>query len=270
MTGGRLRFGLSAAGRLDAEIFRFFEAHGVVSDERLRDDRGDRRDHDDPARPLQGRLARSRAPGIELSVGADGELAVRGPYVMIGHVETPAKAKRRSNAEGWLENGRSRGARRRTATSASSTARRRSTRTSRGDDRAGPDRVVLSRFRLGGPRLPRRGSPRVQHRSHLAEPRRARPRLRCDGRRREEGALPIDRLVRQRLSRALRADRRLRAHRPRSRGRPGRADARRARPAGRSSHRISPRRSACCTGGRTSRSAASRSSSRTGSSRRWA
>jgi long-chain acyl-CoA synthetase len=104
VTGGRLRFGLSAAGRLDAEIFRFFQAHGValMSGFGMTEATGGitmtRPGHykDDSLGPA--------LPGIELRVGDDGELAVRGPYVMIGHVETP-EGERTISADGWFGTG---------------------------------------------------------------------------------------------------------------------------------------------------------------------
>jgi len=104
VTGGRLRFGLSAAGRLDAEIFRFFQAHGVelMSGFGMTEATGGitmtrpGRYKDDSLGPA--------LPGIELRVGDDGELAVRGPYVMIGHVETP-EGERTLDADGWFGTG---------------------------------------------------------------------------------------------------------------------------------------------------------------------
>ena len=104
VTGGRLRFGLSAAGRLDAEIFRFFQAHGVelMSGFGMTEATGGITMtrpggyKDDSLGPA--------LPGIELRVDADGELAVRGPYVMIGHVETP-EGERTLDADGWFGTG---------------------------------------------------------------------------------------------------------------------------------------------------------------------
>jgi long-subunit acyl-CoA synthetase (AMP-forming)/predicted GNAT superfamily acetyltransferase len=104
VTGGRLRFGLSAAGRLDAEIFRFFQAHGIalMSGFGMTEATGGitmtrpGRYKDDSLGPA--------LPGIELRVGEDGELAVRGPYVMIGHVESP-EGERTIDADGWFGTG---------------------------------------------------------------------------------------------------------------------------------------------------------------------
>ncbi len=104
VTGGRLRWGLSAAGRLDAEIFRFFQAHGValMSGFGMTEATGGitmtrpGRYKDDSLGPA--------LPGIALRVDADGELAVRGPYVMIGHVQAP-EGERTLDADGWFSTG---------------------------------------------------------------------------------------------------------------------------------------------------------------------
>ena len=102
--GGRLRYGLSAAGRLDAEIFRFFQGHGVelLSGFGMTEATGGitmtrpGRYKDDSLGPA--------LPGIELAVGEDGELSVRGPYVMIGHVAAPEDEKT-LDADGWFPTG---------------------------------------------------------------------------------------------------------------------------------------------------------------------
>jgi long-chain acyl-CoA synthetase len=104
VTGGRLRVGLSAAGRLDADIFRFFQAHGValLSGFGMTEATGGitmtrpGAYRDDSLGPA--------LPGIELSVDDEGELAIRGPYVMIGHVAVPENEKS-LDAEGWFPTG---------------------------------------------------------------------------------------------------------------------------------------------------------------------
>jgi len=103
-TGGRLRYGLSAAGRLDAEVFRFFQAHGValMSGFGMTEATGGitmtrpGAYRDDSLGPA--------LPGIELRVDDDGELAIRGPYVMIGHVATP-EGERTLASDGWFATG---------------------------------------------------------------------------------------------------------------------------------------------------------------------
>jgi long-subunit acyl-CoA synthetase (AMP-forming)/GNAT superfamily N-acetyltransferase len=103
-TGGRLRWGLSAAGHLDAEIFRFFQQHGIelMSGFGMTEATGGitmtrpgayKNDSLGPA-----------LPGIALRVDPDGELAVRGPYVMIGHIASP-EGERTLDPDGWFRTG---------------------------------------------------------------------------------------------------------------------------------------------------------------------
>lgn len=104
ITGGRLRWGLSAAGHLDAEIFRFFQHHGVelMSGFGMTEATGGIT-MTRPGRYRDDSLG-TALPGIELKIGEDGELAIRGPYVMIGHV-SPPEGERTLDADGWFPTG---------------------------------------------------------------------------------------------------------------------------------------------------------------------
>ena len=104
MVGKGLRWGLSAAGYLDPEIFRFFQRYGVelMSGFGMTEATGgitmtppDRyKDHSlGPA-----------LPGIEISIADDGELLIRGPYVMRGLFNPPDGAEE-FNADGWFATG---------------------------------------------------------------------------------------------------------------------------------------------------------------------
>ncbi|HHN73634.1 MAG TPA: AMP-dependent synthetase, partial [Acidobacteria bacterium] len=102
--GPRLRWGLSAAGYLPAEVFRFFQRQGVelMSGFGMTEATGGitmtppgaYRD-DSLGLPL---------PGIELRLDDDGELLMRGPYVMLGYVETE-ETDSGVDAEGWVRTG---------------------------------------------------------------------------------------------------------------------------------------------------------------------
>ncbi len=104
VTGGRLRYGLSAAGHLDADVFRFFQRQGVellsgfgmteATGGILMTPPGAYKD-DSLGVPL---------PGIEARLAPDGELIVRGPYVMLGYLDTPGSAPS-FDAEGWFHTG---------------------------------------------------------------------------------------------------------------------------------------------------------------------
>ncbi len=104
ITGGRLRWGLSAAGHLNSEIFRFFQSRGVelMSGFGMTEATGgitmtapgDYKD-DSLGTPL---------PGIEIRLAADGELLIRGPYVMVGYLNPP-EDEAKIDSEGWFPTG---------------------------------------------------------------------------------------------------------------------------------------------------------------------
>jgi long-chain acyl-CoA synthetase len=102
--GPGLRWGLSAAGYLDPEIFRFFQRNGVelMSGFGMTEATGGitmtppgayREDSLGPA-----------LPGIEMSLAEDGELIVRGPYVMSGYLDPPDGTES-FDADGWFHSG---------------------------------------------------------------------------------------------------------------------------------------------------------------------
>ncbi len=104
VTGGRLRWGLSAAGHLNSEIFRFFQSQGVelMSGFGMTEATGgitmtapkEYKD-DSLGTPL---------PGIEIRLAADGELLIRGPYVMAGYLNPP-EGEAEIDSEGWFPSG---------------------------------------------------------------------------------------------------------------------------------------------------------------------
>ncbi len=104
LVGDRLRWGLSAAGYLDPEIFRFFQRHGVelMSGFGMTEATGGvtmtppGRYKDD----TQG----CALPGIEAALGEGGELIVRGPYVTIGYLG-PGGPEPAVDGEGWFHTG---------------------------------------------------------------------------------------------------------------------------------------------------------------------
>ncbi len=103
--GGRMRVAVSGGAALDIKLSRFFialgvpvlqgygltEASPVVCGNRLEDNI--------PAsvgRPL---------PGIEVKIGDDAELLVRGPNVMLGYWNLPIDTRNVVDREGWLHTG---------------------------------------------------------------------------------------------------------------------------------------------------------------------
>lgn len=103
VTGGELRWGLSAAGRLEPHIFRFFQKNGVelLSGYGLTEATGgvsmtppgDFRD-DSVGIPL---------PGIDAQLAEDGELKLRGPYVIDGYYRPLPEDD--TVRDGWLFTG---------------------------------------------------------------------------------------------------------------------------------------------------------------------
>jgi long-subunit acyl-CoA synthetase (AMP-forming)/N-acetylglutamate synthase-like GNAT family acetyltransferase len=85
VTGGRLRWGLSAAGYLDADIFLFFQRHGIelLSGFGMTEATGGIT-MTPPGRYRRGTVGVA-LPGIEVRRAEDGELLCRGPYMMIGY-----------------------------------------------------------------------------------------------------------------------------------------------------------------------------------------
>lgn len=84
-TGGRLRWGLSAAGYLDPAVFRFFQRHGLelMSGFGMTEATGGIT-MTPPGDYREGTVGRA-LPGVEITRAEDGELLVRGPYVMKGY-----------------------------------------------------------------------------------------------------------------------------------------------------------------------------------------
>ena len=85
VTGGHLRWGVSAAGFLEPAVFRFFQRHGVelMSGFGMTEATGGIT-MTPPGEYREGTVGRA-LPGIEVLRAEDGELLVRGPYVMHGY-----------------------------------------------------------------------------------------------------------------------------------------------------------------------------------------
>ncbi len=103
LTGGRLRWGLSAAGYLDEDVFLFMQRHGLelMSGFGMTEATGGIT-MTPPGAYVEGTIGRA-LPGIELKVADDGELLIRGPYVTAGYFgETSFPQPARSD---WLPTG---------------------------------------------------------------------------------------------------------------------------------------------------------------------
>jgi long-subunit acyl-CoA synthetase (AMP-forming)/N-acetylglutamate synthase-like GNAT family acetyltransferase len=104
LTGGNLRWGLSAAGYLDPDIFRFFQHFGIelMSGFGMTEGTGGMT-MTPPGHYREDSLGPA-LPGIEISLADDGELLVRGPYVMEGYLDPPEGIES-FDADGWFHTG---------------------------------------------------------------------------------------------------------------------------------------------------------------------
>ncbi|MCP3977741.1 MAG: GNAT family N-acetyltransferase [bacterium] len=104
VTGGSLRLGLSAAGHLDADIFRFFQRQGVelVSGFGMTEATGGAT-MTPPGEYRDGSLGKP-LPGIDIELAEDGELLMRGPYVMLGYLDPP-DGEPSFDDDGWFHSG---------------------------------------------------------------------------------------------------------------------------------------------------------------------
>ncbi|NOZ04227.1 MAG: GNAT family N-acetyltransferase [FCB group bacterium] len=102
ITGGRLKWGLSAAGYLDPDIFIFFRKHGInlLSGYGMTEATGgitmtppDDYQRDSVGKPL---------PGVDVKLAEDGELLLRGPYISPGYFQDTEPANR---TDGWFHTG---------------------------------------------------------------------------------------------------------------------------------------------------------------------
>lgn len=103
ITGGSLRWGLSAAGFLPPDIFRFFQRYGVelMSGFGMTEATGGIT-MTPPFQYRENSLGKA-LPGIEIKIGEDGEILIRGPYVMINYYNQ--KVEETFDNEGWLATG---------------------------------------------------------------------------------------------------------------------------------------------------------------------
>jgi long-subunit acyl-CoA synthetase (AMP-forming)/predicted GNAT family acetyltransferase len=101
ITGGDLKWGLSAAGYLDPDIFRFFQEYGIelLSGFGMTEATGGITMT--PPFHYRDNSVGKALPGIEICLAEDGEMSVRGPYVMKGYLHSETTNLR----DGWFFTG---------------------------------------------------------------------------------------------------------------------------------------------------------------------
>ena len=102
-TGGKLKWGLSAAGFLPPEIFAFFQKYGIelMSGFGMTEATGGIT-MTPPSKYIPNSLGKE-LPGIEIKIAKDGELLIKGDYVMSGYFGQPKSTTFIKG--GWLPTG---------------------------------------------------------------------------------------------------------------------------------------------------------------------